>query len=367
MFPMFTINKILVLLFLVRVSHAVPASSTAQDCTAQPDFSPPKDIPTIKLHNGVKMPLLSLGTSHAVFGESHKDNNVTFIGFTPEKAYRQIELALRSGIRSFDTALMYGTQPHIGHVLANWWMNGWLQNREDVFITTKVFHEPAAGFGLAANHQVNLEYMSPEEVAKQTEQHIEQCLKELGIGYIDLMLMHWPSTEGQPEDISRKRRIAAWRVLELFYKRGWLRAIGVSNFNENHLQQLLDDGAEICPMVNQIEASPYLQFDKIVAYCQNRDILVQSYSPLGSGKNDVKNDKLLKQLAETYQKDIGQIAFRYLIQKGYAVAFLTKSENRMVGNCDVFDFELSGWHMKEIDQLNRVNGTWGLPSPYILP
>jgi diketogulonate reductase-like aldo/keto reductase len=262
---------------------------------------------------------------------------------------------------------MYGSQPQIGSVLSKWWTSGQLQSREDVFITTKVFHQPAPGFGLAANHQINLESMTPEDVTKLTEEHIEQCLKELGVGYIDVMLMHWPSIEGQSEEISRKRRLAAWRVLEVFYERGWLRAIGVSNFNEHHLEQLMQDGAKIRPMLNQFEASPYLQFDRIVEYCQKNDILVQSYSPMGSGKNDVKDNMLLKEVAKKYQKDVGQIAFRYLIQKGYAVSYLTNSANRMVSNQEVFDFELSDQEMAKIDGLNRADGSWGLPSPYDLP
>jgi diketogulonate reductase-like aldo/keto reductase len=209
--------------------------------------------------------------------------------------------------------------------------------------------------------------MSTEDVTKQTEEHIEQCLKELGVGYIDLLLMHWPSMEGQSEEISRQRRLAAWRVFETFYERGWVRAIGVSNFSERHLQQLMDDGAKVLPMVNQIEASPYLQFNDIVSYCQDNGIVVQSYSPLGSGVTDVKDNVLLKELASHHQKDVGQIAFRYLIQKGYAVAYLTNSETRMESNQNVFDFLLSKEEMKQIDTLNHVDGGWGLPSPYDLP
>lgn len=357
-------------LLLLSVSGAAQQEAAKEECLAAGDssFLPPKPIPRARLHNGVQMPTLSLGMAHFTFGSPLMESNRTYIGFYPERTYRQAELALQQGIRSFDTALMYGTQPHLGHVLGEWWRAGQLQSREDVFITTKVFHAPAPGFGLEANHQVHLETMSPEDVTLQTTRHIEQCLKELGVGYIDLLLMHWPSVAGQSEEISRQRRLAAWKVFEEFYQRGWLRAIGVSNFSEKHLEQLREDGASIQPMVNQIEASPYLQHTNIVKYCQKHSIVVQAYSPLGSGLMDVKDDKLLLELAAKYQKDVGQLVFRYLIQKGYVIAYKTSNAGRMESNQDVFDnFELSKEDVAKIDALNRVNGSFGLPSPYDLP
>ena len=346
----------------------VPSKNTQQEeeCAAAA-FLPPQAVPRVSLHNGVQMPTLSLGMAHFTFGSPHKEGNVTYVGFFPEQAFRQAELALQHGIRSFDTALMYGTQPHLGQVLGRWWSNGQLKHRDDVFITTKVFHAPAPGFGLELNHQFDLETMSPEDVTHRTTKHIEQCLKELGVGYIDLLLMHWPSVEGQPEGISRQRRLAAWKVFEEFYQRGWLRAIGVSNFSERHLKQLMEDGAIIRPMVNQIEASPYQQFPNIVQYCRDNDIVVQAYSPLGSGMMDVKNDIVLLGLANKCQKDVGQFVFRYLIQKGYVIAYKTSTAKRMESNQNVFDFEISKEDIDAVDSLNRVDGSFGLPSPYDLP
>lgn len=352
------------------LSLLVAAVASEDYCRAPSDdeILPPAPRHTKPLSNGVEMPVLSLGMAHASFGSQHRDNNATFVGFTPERAYRQVELALQNGVRSFDTALMYGTQPHLGMVLGQWWASGRL-SRDDVWITTKVFHLPAPGFGLAKNHQVHANSLTPEKVTKQTEEHIEQCLTELGVGYIDLLLMHWPSGPGQPEEISRQRRLAAWTVLETFYERGWLRAIGVSNFSGKHLQDLMDDGAKIRPMVNQIEASPYIQYDKIVRYCQENSIEVQSFSPMGSGTMNVKDDPVLQQLAKEHGKDVGQVVFRYLIQKGYAgVAFLTNNPSRMMTNQQVFDFELSDKEMKMIDGLNRPDGSFlELPGPQDLP
>jgi len=130
----------------------------------------------------------------------------------------------------------------------------------------------------------------------------------------------------------------------------------------------MEDGATIRPMVNQIEASPYLQWFNIIKYCQDNNIALQAYSPLGSGLMDVKNDALLLELSAKYQKDVGQVVFRYLIQKGYAVAYKTTTAKRMESNQDIFDgFELSTEDMTKIDTLNRLDGGWGLPSPYDLP
>jgi len=206
------------ILSLLFVCLLLPrAGAATEECVAIPtsdsNFLPPRSIPCVTLHNGVQLPTLSLGMAHPDFGSPHKESNATFMGFYPERAYRQVELALQHGIRSFDTALMYGTQPHLGQVLGQWWTSGQLHSREDVFITTKFFHIPSPDFGLAVNHQVDLETMKPEDVTVQTRKHVEQCLKELGVGYIDLMLLHWPSVAGQSKEISRQRRLAAWNVL----------------------------------------------------------------------------------------------------------------------------------------------------------
>ena len=148
--------------------------ASAEELSCQADDSgilPPPAIPTKTLSNGVEMPVLSLGTAHFTFGSAHKDGtNATFVGFYPERAYRQTELALRKGIRSFDSALMYGSQVQLGRVLGNWWASGQLASREDVFITTKVYHMSAPGFGLDKNHQSNLSGMSPEDRCHQANQ-----------------------------------------------------------------------------------------------------------------------------------------------------------------------------------------------------
>ncbi|CAB9509894.1 Deoxymugineic acid synthase 1 [Seminavis robusta] len=363
----------LFLLLTALLLCAVHGSSMPSDCDDDGGdnecsaYLPPAHNPHLTLRNGVRMPLFSMGVAHVTSGSPLVENNRTFVGFSPSKSFRQIELSLQKGIRSFDTALVYGTQPHLGQVLGQWWASGRLQSREEVFITTKVFTFPAHKFGLKRNHPWNLNDLTPQQVSIQTEDYIEQCLHELNVGYIDLLLMHWPSGPGQEEGISRQRRLAAWKVFEDFYDRGWVRAVGVSNFSERHIDQLMQDGAIIWPMVNQIEASPYLQYESILRYCQDHEIQPQSYAPLGSGLLNVQEDAVLLELANVHQKDVGQVVFRYLIQRGYAIAFLTQSPNRMVSNLDVFDFELNEDELKAIHSLSRVNATFGVPTRYELP
>jgi diketogulonate reductase-like aldo/keto reductase len=320
-------------------------------------------VPTHKLHNGVEMPLLSLGTAQLVTVPNVKPELPQhFIGFLPEKNYRQVELALTIGVRAFDTAFIYRSQPPMGRVLAEWFRTGRLESRQDVWITSKVFHAPSATNTFEISHMADLPNMTPEQVSKETKRHFEMSLHELGVGYIDLMLLHWPSLPSMPDaEMNRQRRLEAWKILEQMYNRGWARAIGVSNFSPEHLEQLKEDGAKIVPMVNQIEASVTLQYPEIVKYCVDNNILPQAYSPLGRGLSEMPD--LVHTIGEKHGKDAGQVSFRYLLQLGYAVTYLTNSEKRMVSNAQVFDFELSDGEMAQLTSLNRPDGGWGLPNP----
>jgi len=312
------------------------------------------------------MPLLQLGTAQ-LLSETGLDETVpkNFTGMLPERAYRQIQLALEQGLRAFDTAYIYRSQPAIGHVLAEWWRTAALKSRTEVWITTKIFHPDATEQTFGISHMPDMPNMTPEEVSIRTREHFETSMVQLGVGYIDLLLLHWPSGLGEGnEHDNRQRRLAAWRVLEDLYERGWARAIGVSNFAIHHLEQLKEDGATIVPAVNQIEASVTLQYTDILQYCHANGILAQAYSPFGRGL--YKMPDALEGMAEKYSKDVGQIAIRYLVQHGFAVTFLSNSEKRMVTNTDIFDFELTDEEMALLNSFNRPGGGWGLPNPHEL-
>lgn len=178
------------------------------------------------------------------------------------------------------------------------------------------------------------------------------------------MLLHWPAAMGSTSLENAARRLAAWRVLEEAHERGQARAIGVSNFGEHHIAKLMEDGAKVLPMVNQIEASVYKSWDDIKSYCDEQGIKVMAFSPLGLGKEKLLNDHVLKSIAEKKGVTIAQVALRYLIQRGYGVLPLSTSEERMRQNLDLFSFELNDYEMEWLAELKKKDDGIGLPSPY---
>ena len=347
------------------------------------------------------MPLLQLGTAQLIT-KTGLDPTVPerFVGMVPERTFRQMELALQNGIRAFDTAFIYRSHIPIGHVLGEWWRTGQLRHRNEVWIQTKIFHPDATSSTFGITHMPRLDQMTPDEISRLTLEHAEMSLMQLNVGYVDLLLLHWPSgvasdpdshknnnndttttttTNATHDDIdwslnnesnNRQRRIAAWKVLEDLYRKGWARAIGVSNFSVRHLEQLLADGATatttattIVPMVNQIEASVTLQYTDIVHYCLQHRIVPQAYSPFGRQLTDIPTDILQEMVQRHGKKDYGQIIIKYLLQIGYSVVYLSNSPERMVSNRQLWDFDLTPTDSRTLNELSQPDGGWGLPSP----
>ena len=344
--------------------------------------------PTIELSNGVRMPLLALGTAPLCAEAGANPHNPRFVGFLPEDSSRSVNLALTAGIRHIDTALLYRTQPHIARVLGQWFSDGRL-SRQDVFLTSKVYHPPAPSFA-TDDSAIHMDDMSVDQVADAVRSHFQRCLAELGVGYVDLMLLHWPGSGGglSPNEdrrevdnegkttaavvdidpVKRAKRIAAWKVLEEFYEVGWARAIGVSNFTEIHLEHLMEDGAKYRPMVNQLETSIYIRHDGIIKYCQDNGIVVQAYSPFGRGVNSILEDRVVRSVAEKHSKTPGQVALRHIIQQGIAPIFLSSSEERIRSNMRAVTFELDNDDTARLGALQKTDGgSWGLPSPCSIP
>lgn len=293
--------------------------------------------------------------------------------FLPERAYRSVTLALESGIRHIDTALVYRSHRQINSVLSTFFANGQLA-RDDVFVTSKVLHGPMniPSFN-EYDSTLDMDSMTVEQIAFAILRHVERTLDELGVGYVDLLLLHWPTQWNTKGDstVNREKRLAAWKILEQTLHRGWARAIGVSNFSEIHLRQLEEDGATVRPMVNQIETSVYVQYDDIIKYCRENNIVVQAFSPLGapesgSDVNALLADPVLNDLAMKYDKNVGQIALRYLVQKGLAITALSTSEHRIKSNLDIFNFSLEDTDMEKLNGLKGKKSMLGLPSPYDL-
>jgi diketogulonate reductase-like aldo/keto reductase len=260
---------------------------------------------TVTLNNGVKMPWLGLG----VFRVEDSPNLVD-----------SVKTAIKNGYRSIDGAAIYGNEVSMGKGIAEGMKAAGI-SRENLFITSKVWN-------------ADLGYES-------TIKAYETSLKKLGLDYLDLYLIHWP-VEGKYKD--------AWRALEYLYKQGRVKAIGVSNFQVHHLENLMKD-AEIKPMINQVEFHPRLTQEKVRAFCKENDIQVEAWSPLMVGK--LLDNEILKEIAHNHNKSIAQIILRWDIQNG--VITIPKSTNvgRIIENSQIFDFELTNEEVEKINSLNQ--------------
>ncbi|MEI4830029.1 aldo/keto reductase [Bacillus sp. FJAT-53711] len=257
------------------------------------------------LHNGVQMPWFGIGVFKVEEG--------------PELV-NAVKTAITHGYRSIDTAAIYGNEEGVGQGIREGIQQAGI-SREDVFITSKVWN-------------ADLGYES-------TIAAYETSLNKLGLEYLDLYLIHWP-VEGKYKE--------AWRALETLYKEGRVKAIGVSNFQIHHLEDLMKD-AEIKPMVNQVEYHPRLTQKELQAFCQEHDIQLEAWSPLMQGQ--LLNHEVLQEIANNYNKSVAQVILRWDLQNGVITIPKSTKEHRIVENADVFNFELKEEDMKRIDDLNE--------------
>jgi len=300
----------------------------------------------IKLSNGLDMPALGFGCAFGNWADDTK-----WKGFTPEEAWAAIPEAVRAGFRHFDGALFYGTHRILGQVLGKHFATGQLK-RSDVWVTTKVFHPPAP-LGLnSLGKSINM--LDPSiDLKAEVRKQIETSLEELLLGYVDLLLMHWPGMwRSQDEALNRRLRKECWEVFEEYLELGKVKAIGVSNFQQRHLEMLIED-TKVAPMVNQIEISPFITQEDLVSYCQSKGIALEAWAPFGSGATGVIADPVVNALAEKYKKNAGQVVLRWLVQQGICALPKSSNEGRMKGNLDVFDFELAPEDMSAISALNK--------------
>lgn len=227
--------------------------------------------------------------------------------------------ALKAGYRHIDTAFAYGNEKEVGEGI-----KASEVKREDIFLTTK--------------HWVT------ERGYEKTIAAIESSLKLLGTDYIDLYLIHWPAVEKVSSDWT-KINADTWRGFERMYKDGKIKAIGVSNFEKKHIDALMET-ADIKPSVNQLEFHPgYTQWENI-KYMQSLGILVEAWSPLGSGAV-LKNERLTE-IAKKYNKDTAQLCVRFALQQGILPLPKSTSPERMKTNAEVFDFVISDEDIEEL-------------------
>jgi methylglyoxal/glyoxal reductase len=255
----------------------------------------------IRLYNGVEMPQHGFGV-YKITDPGEMENAVL--------------KALEVGYRSFDTAQMYQNEGILGELLHNCDVS-----RKELFITTKI-------------NNGNQGY-------DQTLFTFEESLADLQLSQLDLLLVHWPS---------QKHFFETWRAMERLYEEKMVRAIGVSNFQIHHLEQLKTK-ANVVPMVNQVELHPYLTQEQLREYLQENRIAVEAWSPLARGR--ILGDPVLVELAQRYQKTVAQIILRWHLQQDIIFIPKTITSSRIAENADIYDFELTKEDMAAINALNR--------------
>ena len=255
------------------------------------------------LSNGVKIPCLGYGTWQS----------------SKEDAEKCVKTAIDLGYRHIDTAYIYGNEDAVGRGIKASGIS-----RNELFVTTK--------------HWVT------ERGYEKTIRAVETSLSNLGMDYVDLYLIHWPCVEkASPE--WKEINASTWRGFEKMYKDGKIRAIGLSNFEKNHIDAL-NEYAEIKPMVNQIEFHPgYIQAEN-VKYCKDNGIIVEAWSPLGCGR--VLKDEKLAEIAAKYGKSTAQLCIRFALQNDVIPLPKSVTPERIKQNTEVFDFEISEEDMKAI-------------------
>ena len=257
------------------------------------------------LNNGVEMPWFGLGVFKVEEG--------------PELV-EAVKSAIKAGYRSIDTAAIKKKKKAVGEgIRAGIEATG--ISREDLFITSKVWNA--------------------DQGYETTIAAYEESLKKLGLDYLDLYLVHWPS-EGKYKD--------TWRALETLYKEERVRAIGVSNFQIHHLQDVMKD-AEIKPMINQVEYHPRLTQKELQAFCKEQGIQMEAWSPLMQGQ--LLDNETLQEIAEKHGKTTAQVILRWDLQNGVITIPKSTKEHRIIANADVFNFELTKEDMEKIDALNQ--------------
>ncbi|WP_462267656.1 aldo/keto reductase [Mucilaginibacter sp.] len=256
---------------------------------------------TVKLNNGVEMPILGFG----VFQIADQ-----------AECERSVADAIATGYRLIDTAQSYMNEEAVGKAIKSSSVA-----REELFITTKLWIQ-SNGY----------------EGAKKA---FENSLRKLQLDYLDLYLIHQPFGDVYGE----------WRAMEELHKEGKIRAIGVSNFHPDRLMDLIVNN-EVVPAVNQVETHPFHQQHDAQQFMIDNKVQIESWGPFAEGKNDIFNNELLKAIGEKYNKSIAQVILRWLTQRGVVAIPKSVRKERMAENLNSLDFELSADEMDKIKTLD---------------
>ncbi|TYS13331.1 aldo/keto reductase [Rossellomorea vietnamensis] len=257
----------------------------------------------VTLNNGLKMPQLG-------FGVWQVEN---------DQATAAVSKAIETGYTSIDTAMIYQNEEGVGKALKETSVP-----REELFITTKVWNS--------------------DQGYDNTLRAFDESLERLGLDYVDLYLIHWPTPEFD-------EYVDTYKALEKLYNDGKVKAIGVCNFEIEHLERLLNE-CDIKPVLNQVECHPHLAQNELKEFCEKHDIFVEAWSPLEQGGEVLQNEVITK-IAEAHGKSPAQVVLRWHLQNNTIVIPKSVTPSRIEENFNVFDFELSAEEMKQIDGLNK--------------
>lgn len=252
----------------------------------------------VTLNNGIKMPMAGIGT---------------FL-LTPDEAEASVLNALACGYRLIDTANAYVNEKAVGRAMKKSGVS-----REEIFLETKLW--PAF---------------------YEQSDAVEKTLERLDTDYIDLLLIHQPAGN----------YIAGYKLMEKAYKEGKVKAIGLSNFSQSQIREILDI-CEVKPVVLQTEVHPYYQEKKLKDYLKKEGIVIQAWYPLGHGDKALLEEPLFQELGKKYGKSSAQIILHWHIQAGNIVIPGSKSPDHIQDNFDLFDFSLTAWEMAQISIMDK--------------
>lgn len=306
-------------------------------------------VPKFDLGNGVSIPCVGYGCA---FGNWTDPNN--FIGFTPEQGWKNVPMALEAGYRHLDCALVYGSHRQVGAGLGGAFASGLLKDRESIFITTKLFHE-ANPITLQDNAVVMTDpkwLKEPGSLSRRIEKDFEKSLEDLGVGYVDLLLVHWPGSPANSLETNKALRKEVYTAFEALHAKKWVRALGLSNFTQAHTEEILSY-CTVKPVLNQLETSPYFYRAELIQWMQAKGLRVEAWGPLGSGGTGLLQDETLTSIGKKYGKNVGQVVLRWLYQHEIACLPKSSSAKRLKSNLDIFDFALSPEDMTAINALNK--------------
>ena len=256
---------------------------------------------TVKLNNGVEIPILGFGVFQIT---------------DPEECVQSVVDAIETGYTHIDTAASYMNEESVGKGIRQSGVA-----REDLFITTKLWIQSDGYNG--------------------TLKAFNDSLNRLQVDYVDLYLIHQPYGDVYGE----------WRAMEELYQQGKIRAIGVSNFHPDRMMDLIVHN-KIVPAVNQIEVSPFHQRGEAQSFFEEHGVTVEAWAPFAEGRNNIFHNETLLKIGAKHGKSVAQVILRWVIQKGIIALAKTVCKERMVENIGIFDFELSAEDMATIATLD---------------